>query len=388
MGRIRNITSLPCIDCPSWTRFTRSYTYVPTFITFHQAGREQEQILMVSIREVAKQAGVSLGTVSNVLNRPEIVAEETRKRVLQVIEEIGFVRNGSARQLRAGQSQYLGLMVLDVSNPFFTEVARGVEDVANEAGFVVILCNSDDSFEKESHYLHVLEEQRARGVLITPVQNDTGYLQYMRQRGISIVLLDRSSRSRDICSVAVDDVRGGELAAAHLLEQGHKRFAFVNGPLTIRQCTDRRRGARRAVRNAGLNPDQAILEITVPMLNAKEGEACVDKLLATSIKPTAVFCANDLLALGVMRGLHQQGITIPGDFALVGYDDVEFASMLSTPLTSVRQPKYQLGRTAAELLLDEAINPSQHEHKQVIYQPELIVRESSNHCVTSTINQI
>jgi LacI family transcriptional regulator len=182
-------------------------------------------------------------------------------------------------------------------------------------------------------------------------------------------------------------VRGGELAAAHLLEQGHKRFAFVNGPLTIRQCTDRRRGARRAVRNAGLNPDQAILEITVPMLNAKEGEACVDKLLDTSIKPTAVFCANDLLALGVMRGLHQQGITIPGDFALVGYDDVEFASMLSTPLTSVRQPKYQLGRTAAELLLDEAINPSRHEHKQVIYQPELIVRESSHHRVTSTINQ-
>jgi LacI family transcriptional regulator len=123
------------------------------------------------------------------------------------------------------------------------------------------------------------------------------------------------------------------------------------------------------------------------MLNAKEGEACVDKLLDTSIKPTAVFCANDLLALGVMRGLHQRGISIPGDFALVGYDDVEFASMLSTPLTSVRQPKYQLGRTAAELLLDEAINPSRHEHKQVIYQPELIVRESSNHRVTSTINQ-
>jgi LacI family transcriptional regulator len=123
------------------------------------------------------------------------------------------------------------------------------------------------------------------------------------------------------------------------------------------------------------------------MLNAKEGEACVNKLLDTSIKPTAVFCANDLLALGVMRGLHQQGITIPYDFALVGYDDVEFASMLSTPLTSVRQPKYQLGRTAAELLLDEAINPSRHEHKQVIYQPELIVRESSTHCVTSTINQ-
>jgi LacI family transcriptional regulator len=177
------------------------------------------------IREVAKRAGVSLGTVSNVLNRPEIVALETRQRVQQAIDEIGFVRNGSARQLRAGTSRCLGLVVLDVSNPFFTEVARGVEDVANEAGFVVILCNSDASFEKESHYLHVLEEQRARGVLITPVQNDASYLQHIRQRGISVVLLDRSSRARDMCSVAVDDVRGGELAASHLLEQGHTCLA-------------------------------------------------------------------------------------------------------------------------------------------------------------------
>src|SRR5712692_8051417 len=176
------------------------------------------------IREVAKRAGVSLGTVSNVLNRPEIVAQETRRRVQLAIEEIGFVRNGSARQLRAGNSQYIGLVMLDVANPFFTEVARGVEDAANEAGYVVILCNSDDSVEKESNYLRVLEEQRARGVLITPVQNDAGYLQYMRQRGIFVVLLDRSSRSRDICSVAVDDVRGGELAAAHLLERGHKHL--------------------------------------------------------------------------------------------------------------------------------------------------------------------
>src|SRR5579885_2595105 len=138
---------------------------------------------ITGIREVAKRAGVSLGTVSNVLNRPEIVAEETRQRVLQVIEEIGFVRNGSARQLRAGRSQHIGLVVLDVANPFFTEVARGVEDLANQAGYVVILCNSDDSVAKENHYLHVLEEQRTQGVLITPVQSDASYLQQLRQHG-------------------------------------------------------------------------------------------------------------------------------------------------------------------------------------------------------------
>ncbi len=330
-----------------------------------------------SIREVAKRAGVSLGTVSNVLNRPEVVAQETRRRVLQAIDEIGFVRNGSARQLRAGRSQHIGLVVLDVANPFFTEVARGVEDLANQAGYVVILCNSDDSVAKENHYLHVLEEQRTRGILITPVQNDASYLQRFRQRGIAVVLLDRPSRSKDLCSVAVDDVLGGDLAAMHLIVEGHTRIAFVHGPLIIRQCADRRRGVLRALKFAGLDPQEALLDITTSAQTIREGEASVERLLNASIKPTAVFCGNDLLALGVMRGLIARGISIPDDIALVGYDDVEFASVLSTPLTSIRQPKYELGRAAAELLIDEANNPDTHQHQHIMYQPELIVRESS-----------
>ncbi|HEU5228185.1 MAG TPA: substrate-binding domain-containing protein, partial [Ktedonobacteraceae bacterium] len=314
------------------------------------------------IREVAKRAGVSLGTVSNVLNHPELVAPETRQRVQQAIDEIGFVRNGSARQLRVGTSRHIGLVVLDVANPFFTEVARGVEDLANKAGYIVILCNSDDSLEKENHYLHVLEEQRTRGVLITPVQNDASYLQRLRRRGIAVVLLDRPSRIKDLCSVAVDDVRGGELAAAHLLDMGHERIGFVHGPLSIRQIADRRRGMMRAVKATGVDPGSAVIDIATRAQSAREGEECVERLLGVGRKPTAVFCANDLLALGVMRGLIKRGISIPGDMALVGYDDVEFASVLATPLTSIRQPKYELGRAAVELLLDEAQNPTTHQH--------------------------
>jgi LacI family transcriptional regulator len=332
---------------------------------------------MSSIREVAKRAGVSLGTVSNVLNRPEIVAEETRQRVQQAIDEIGFVRNGSARQLRSGHSQYIGLVVLDVANPFFTEVARGVEDAANEAGYVVILCNSDDSLEKESNYLQALEEQRARGVLITPVQSDASYLQRFRKRGIAVVLLDRPSRIKDLCSVAVDDVRGGELAIEHLLKKGHEHIGFVHGPLSIRQIADRRRGVLRAARAAGLDPDRVIVDITTSAQKARDGEESVEKLFRARIKPTAVFCANDLLALGLLRGLIKHGRSIPADLALVGYDDVEFASTLSTPLTTIRQPKYELGRTAAELLLDEASHLTSHQHKHIMYQPELVVREST-----------
>jgi LacI family transcriptional regulator len=214
-------------------------------------------------------------------------------------------------------------------------------------------------------------------VLITPVQSDAGYLQRLQQRGISVVLLDRPSRIRDLCSVAVDDVRGGELAAAHLLEQGHERIGFVHGPLSIRQCADRRRGVLHAVKAAGLDPERAIIDITTTAQNAREGEASVEKVLYAKAKPSAVFCANDLLALGLMRGLVKRGVSIPNDLALVGYDDVEFASVLSVPLTSIRQPKYELGHAAAQLLIEEASHPDSHQHKHIVYQPELIVRASS-----------
>jgi LacI family transcriptional regulator len=332
---------------------------------------------MVSIREVAERAGVSLGTVSNVLNHPEVVAEATRKRVQEVIEELEFVRNGSAHQLRAGQSQHLGLVVLDVTNPFFTEVARGVEDAANEANYVIMLCNSDDSLVKEGRYLRMLEEQRTAGVLITPVQDDTRYLQRLRQKEIPVVLLDRPSRAQDLCSVTVDDVLGGELAAHHLLELGHRRIAFVRGPLNIRQCAERRAGVRRAIKKAGLDPADVLVDVPVPALNAVSGEGCLDSVLGDRHKPTAIFCANDLLALGVMRGLLERKMRIPQDIALVGYDDVEFAGSLSPALTSVRQPKYGLGRAAAELLLREINESSEHEHQQLVYRPELVVRAST-----------
>lgn len=332
---------------------------------------------MASIREVAEQAGVSLGTVSNVLNCPDIVAQATRERVQAAIEQLGFVRNGSAHQLRVGHSHHLGLIVLDVTNPFFTEVARGVEDAANAAGYVVILCNSDVSQAKESRYLHMLQEQRTAGVLITPVQNDVSYLQRLRQQEIAVVLLDRPSQTRDLCSVAIDDALGGEMAARHLLELGHRSIAFVSGPLSIRQCADRRSGMRRAIREAGLDPNQVMVEILVTAQNTSAGEACVETLLTHTHKPTATFCANDLLALGIMRGLRQRGVRIPEEMALVGYDDVEFASMLSPALTSIRQPKYQLGRTAAELLLHEINQTADRQQRQIMYQPELMVRAST-----------
>jgi LacI family transcriptional regulator, galactose operon repressor len=330
-----------------------------------------------SVIDVAQRAGVSLGTVSNVLNRPERVAPATRDRVLKAIADLGFVRNEAARQLRAGRSRMIGLIVLDVGNPFFTDLAAGVEAAAQEAGLSVILCNSADSTSREDHYLSLMQEHRAYGILITPVRGKTARIDELRERGTHVVYVDRGSTSRQ-CSVSVDDVVGGELAVAHLIEQGHERIAFVGGPMSITQVSERLAGARAAARKAKLTKN-AISVIRTAGLNVAAGRRTGDQIarLAKRSRPTAVFCANDLVALGVLQEMTRRGLDVPGDLAIVGYDDIDFAAAAAVPLTSVRQPRAQLGQAAAELLIDEVSFPRTHQHRQVVFEPELVVRESS-----------
>jgi len=333
----------------------------------------------VSIRDVAELAGVSVGTVSNVLNRPDLVSPATRDRVQAAIADLGFIRNESARQLRAGQSRTLGLVVLDVANPFFTDVARGVEDTASAAGLAVILCNSDEKSSKEDAYLELLEEQRVKGILITPADGISTRLEHLRRRGTAVVLLDRRSTRRDQCSVSVDDALGGDLAVSHLIDYGHRRVAFVGGPLGISQVADRLRGAKAAMERAGTGVDDLTVLMTTG-LNVSAGRSAASELnaLPRGSRPTAVFCANDLLALGVLQELTRQSVRVPQDVAIVGYDDIDFAAAAAVPLSSVSQPRHQLGRTAAELLIEETTQGSRHRHQQVVFQPELVVRESSS----------
>ena len=340
-------------------------------------GRPGPRSRTVGIKEVAAHAGVSPGTVSNVLNRPERVAEATRIRVERAIRELGFVRNGSASTLRAGHSSTIGLMVLDLANPFFTDVARGVEDVASERGYAVILSSSGESDEREQRNLRVFAEQRVRGVLLTPVGDDGEAADPLRERGVPVVLLDHPTPRTNQCSVAVDDVAGGELAVTELLRGGARTLAFITGPSVLRQCADRRRGALRALRTAGIGRE-AMREITVGAMNARSGQEAARRLLESGAPlPDAIFCANDLLALGVLRVLLQAGLKVPDDVALIGYDDIEFSAAAAVPLSSIRQPTYQLGRIATELLLEECDRTAGHAHQQVMFQPELVVRESS-----------
>lgn len=334
-------------------------------------------MVSVSVRDVAQRAGVSTGTVSNVLNRPDRVAPATRQRVLEAIDELGFVRNEAARQLRAGHSRMIGLVVLDVSNPFFTDIATGVEQAAAGAGLSVILCNSAESTERESHYLSLLQEHRAYGVLITPVGARNSRIEEIRRRGIPAVLVDHGA-SRRQCSVSVDDVVGGELAVAHLLGQGHERVAFIGGPLRIKQVADRLEGAKKALRNAGAEPENMTV-IEVDAMTVAAGRSAASRIRALGHgRPTGVFCANDLIALGVLQDMTKHHVHVPEELAIVGYDDIDFAAAAAVPLTSVRQPRVQLGEAAATLLMDEVERAGSHQHRQVVFEPELVVRESSS----------
>ncbi|HEY2041576.1 MAG TPA: LacI family DNA-binding transcriptional regulator [Jatrophihabitans sp.] len=331
----------------------------------------------VSVTNVAAHAGVSLGTVSNVLNRPDRVSPATRARVLQAIEDLGFVRNEAARQLRAGRSRTIGLIVLDTGNPFFTDLAGGVEKAASENGLSLVLCNSDEKSDREAHYLSLLEEQRAFGILLAPGVELPQGVDEIRGRGTPIVLVDRGS-SRTQCSVSVDDFVGGQLAIDHLLERGHRRIAFVGGPLGLNQVADRLRGAREALQRRGAGAED-ITVVETEALNVASGRDAGERIAGLSARrrPTAVFCANDLIAFGVLQVMTKQNLTVPGDVAIVGYDDIDFAAAAAVPLTSVRQPRTQLGQTATELLIEEATESATHKHRQVVFSPELVVRESS-----------
>jgi len=330
----------------------------------------------VSVRDVAARASVSVGTVSNVLNRPERVAGPTIALVHAAIAELGFVRNEAARQLRVGASRTIGLVVLDAGNPFFADLARATQDRAAESGYSVILGNSDERSEREAGYLDLFEQQRVRGVLISPFGDATERLRQLRDRGIPAVLVDRTSADDSFSSVSVDDVAGGRLAVDHLLELGRRRIAFVGGPSAVRQVTDRLEGARRSV---VAQTDARLEVIETAALTVQEGRSVGDRILERPAddRPDAIFTANDLVAVGLLQALYMKGaVAVPDDIAIIGYDDIDFAASSIVPLSSIRQPSTLIGTTAIDILLAEADGAS-IDPVRVVFQPELVAREST-----------
>jgi len=334
----------------------------------------------VSMKDVAALAGVSLGTVSNVLNSPDIVAEPTRRRVELAIAKLGWIPNEPARQLRAGRSRSIGMIVMDIANPFYTDLVIGAENCVQERGYSVQVGNSAQEADRENAQLLVLMQQRVRGVLLAPIWGIDERVRQLKLRGIPVVLLDRAGNQSDFCSVSTDDVEGGRLAVQHLLDQGHTIIAVVGGPGNLQQVRDRRLGAELA--SSRFDGSTRLLTISTPHLDVESGVRTAEEivLMPSNERPTAVFAANDLLAIGLLQGFVTAGLRVPDDMAIVGYDDIAFAAAAAVPLSSVRQPRLAIGYRAAELLFDEieALDGEEsHDHQQVRFTPELVVRRSS-----------
>jgi LacI family transcriptional regulator len=332
--------------------------------------------MSASIKDVAVHAGVSVGTVSNVLNHPSRVSSATVTRVQTSITELGFVRNDAARQLRAGESRTIALLVFDAANPFFTALARGAEDAATEEGYSVILANTSESQEREVSYLDLFEEQRVRGILISPYGEVEERLSTLKKFGIPSVLVDRVSEKQLFSSVSVDDHAGGTIAAHHLLSLGRTKLGFVGGPLEIPQVADRLRGAQDALR---FTPTATLRVFETSATTVLEGRRAGEEInaLPRDERPTALFAANDLVAIGLLQALVATGsLRVPEDIAIVGYDDIDFATSAIVSLTSIRQPSALMGETALKLLSEEAVDPAL-KPRRVVFQPELVIRDSA-----------
>ncbi|GAA1794603.1 LacI family DNA-binding transcriptional regulator [Actinomadura chokoriensis] len=293
------------------------------------------------------------------------------------------MRNESARRLRRGPDRTagefgdqprraFGIVVEDLTNPYASDVARGAEAALNEAGHDALWLSSDHQSAKERRSLELLTEQRAAGVLIIPVGLGPGDISRLRAAGMSVVLIDRDSPQA--CSARVDHVAGGEIAAAHLLGIGRERIVFVTGVPEPQPCVERRDGAARTIVEAGFTKPRTLVQ---DALSPTEGQAAAHEVMAMRPRPDGVFCANDLLAIGLINELTRLGVRVPDDIAVIGYDDIELAASAAVPLTTIRQPRRELGWEAAELALAEMSEGKSHQHRQVVQRPELIIRESA-----------
>jgi LacI family transcriptional regulator len=324
--------------------------------------------------DVAREAGVSLMTVSRVVNDKEDVSPATRQRVLAIIKRLGYRPSGIARGLATQRTGTLGLVLPDVANTFFANVARGAEQEAYARGYNVFLCNTNEDPQREVDLLRSLEEKRVDGVVLCSSRLQDAELRSLLNCHQAVVLVNRQIEGDGVCSVLIDDVYGGRLATQHLLQAGHRTIGFLAGPELSQSGRQRREGYRAAFAEAGLRYDPNWVRHCAPM--AEGGLDTGRELLAAHPELTAMFCYNDLVAVGVLRASAELGHRVPQDLAVVGYDDIPLASLVSPSLTTCRVPQNDLGKWAVQFLLDQ-IEGGENRCDRVELRPELVVRESA-----------
>ncbi|SFA88168.1 transcriptional regulator, LacI family [Collimonas sp. OK607] len=327
---------------------------------------------MATIKDVARTAGVSYTTVSHVLNHTRPVSDDARARVLAAVESLAYVPSALARSLKSKTTGSIGLIIPNNTNPYFSEVARGIEDSCYAAGYSVILCNSDDDPAKQRDYLNVLLTKRCDGLIVATLAQTDGEL--LRKMKVPTVLLDRAPKDMAIDLVAVDNAAGGALAAAHLLGLGRRRIACIGGPQDIAISRERIGGLRQTLLDAGVELPEALLAYAD--FTSAGGYLAARNLLALPQAPDAIFCCNDLMAIGALRAAAERGIAVPEALAVVGFDDIDLAQFVHPTLTSVAQNTRRLGQITAECLLQRIATPDRP-LQRISIAPELHIRDST-----------
>ncbi len=330
---------------------------------------------MATIRDVAKRADVAPITVSRVINNSGYVNEKTRARVEAAIADLGYVPNVLARSLRSRRTGTLGLILTDISNPFWTTVARGVEDAASDAGFNVILCNTDESEVEQDKYLHVLMQKQVDGVLLVPVRSAVEPIKFIQSQNTSVVVLDRRIPNPQTDVVRCDSEGGAYQLTSLLLSLGHRRIAMLSGPRGVSTAEDRVAGYRRALAEAGVDVDAA--PVCYGEFSLQSGYDMTLQVLARTPRPSALFAGNNFIAIGALRALRDTGLRVPEDLALVGFDDLPEDLVVDPFLTVAAQPAYEMGRQATELLLARLSEETLTAYQEIVLPTEIIVRGSS-----------
>ncbi len=329
---------------------------------------------MTTIKDVAKAANVSITTVSRVINhKSEGVGDETREKILRVMEELKYQPNRIARGLVTKRTNTLGLILPDIANPFFPEIARGVEDTANIYGYNVILCNTDDRADKEELYINVLKEKCVDGIIFNSSASPvSGHIKQLTDYDMPFVLLDRYMDIDHLPGVYSDGFDGMYQMARYVLQMGHRDVAYIGGPKGRSAC-NRYEGFKQALDDYGMTAQKRLIEEGNYKLSG--GKEAMTKLLDRGEKFTAVICANDLTAVGAMEILKQRGCAVPGDVSVTGFDDIQIAGFMEPKLTTVAQPCYEMGEVATGMLI-KLIEGRELEQAEIKLKPQLVIRNS------------
>lgn len=330
--------------------------------------------MRATIIDVAREAGVSITTVSHVLNGTRSVAEPTRQRVLAAIVQLNYEVNSLAQSLKSDRSQTIGLLITDISNPFFTSLVRGVEDIANAAGYGVILCNTDENPEKEVTYLRMLRRKRVDAILMAPTGVHQPIVDQLAGLQFPLVCFDRPAAGAACDTVLVDNAGGAQEAVTHLVRLGHRRIGIITGLSGVGTTNERLEGYMQAMTGQGLETDPDLIRLGNSRLDG--GFQQMQTLLDLPSPPTAVFTTNNLMTLGALGALQLRQVRVPDDMAIVGFDDFEWAIVLRPRLTAVAQPTYAIGEIAARMLLDRLEGKASPEPRRVVLPTRLVVRES------------